>query len=542
MTDLPGRWTLLLFVSALLLPPQSPGQQDVLTYHNDNSRTGQNLHETVLTPANVKPATFGKLYVVAMDGKVDAQPLYVSRLDIPGKGQHDVVFAATEHDSIYAFDASNGSVFWKTSALKPDETPSDKQNCSQVMPEIGITATPVIDRQSGPHGAIYVVAMSKDARGAYHQRLHALDLTTGAELFKGPKEITARFPGTGDDSHNGSVLFDPKQHEDRAGLVLLKGVVYTSWSSHCDYRPYTGFVIGYDEHTLAQAGVFDFAPNGNEAAIWNSGAAPAADESGNLYFSVANGSFDTTLNARGFPIKGDYGNAFVRLTPSGAPNTRTLHVSDYWSMYNTVAESDRDEDLGSGGLVLLPQMPDQSGTVRHLGVGAGKDEHVYVFDSSHMGKFNPKDNSNLYQDIPGALHGPEFGELAWFNGAVYVGAVNDNLRAFRVTAGKLSRQADSMSKNLFPYPGSNPVFSANGTANAIVWAYDNGVPVQRRPAVLRAYDPSDLTHEYYDSNQAPNGRDQLGTGNKFISPTVGGGRVFVGTTYTVVAFGLLTPH
>jgi hypothetical protein len=335
------------------------------------------------------------------------------------------------------------------------------------------------------------------------------------------------------------VVFDPKQHEDRAGLLLVNGVVYTSWSSHCDYRPYTGFVIGYDEHTLARAGVFDFAPNGNEASIWNSGAGPAADATGNLYFSVANGSFDTKMNAKGFPEKGDYGNSIVRLTPSGTGASRVLHVSDYWTMCNTVDESDRDLDLGSGGLLLLPGLTDGTGTVRHLGVGAGKDAHLYVFDTNHMGKFNPNDNSNLYEDIPGALHGPEFGELAWFNGLVYIGAVNDSLRAFRVSGAKLSREAVSVSKNAFPYPGSNPVISANGTANGILWAYDNGVPGQKRPAVLRAYNPSDLGHEFYDSNQAPGGRDQFGVGNKFISPTVVGGRVFVGTTNSVVAFGLL---
>ncbi|MGC2657628.1 MAG: hypothetical protein WA324_06600 [Bryobacteraceae bacterium] len=535
MTKFISRRTVSAVFTTLLLPMAAMAQQDVFTFHNDNARTGQNLHETVLTPASVNSATFGKLFTVLMDGKVDAQPLYVSRLDIPPKGERNVVYAVTEHNSIYAFDASNGVVLWKVSALKPDEAPSDRQQCSQVSPEIGITATPVIDRKVGPHGAIYVVAMSKDSKGAYHQRLHALDLVTGAELLKGPREIAARYPGSGDTSKNGMVVFDPRMHEDRAGLLLVNGVVYTSWSSHCDYRPYNGFVIGYDEQTLAPTGTFNFAPNGNEAAIWNSGAAPAADAEGNLYFSVANGTFDSTLNARGFPGNADYGNAFVRLTPVGTGPSRALHVSDYWTMYNTVDESDKDLDLGSGGLILLPGAP---GTA-HLGVGAGKDQHLYVFETDHMGKFNPKDNSNLYEDIPGALHGPEFGELAWFNGAVYVGAVNDSLRAFRLTGGKLSQQAISVSKNLFPYPGSNPIISANGTANAILWAYDNGVPQQARPAALRAYDPANLGHEYYDSDQAPNGRDQFGVGNKFISPTVADGRVFVGTTHSVVAFGLL---
>lgn len=520
-------------------------QVDVLTWHYDNQRTGHNLSEHILTPANVNASHFGKLFSVPVDGKVDAEPLVVSNLLIPKHGKHNVVFAATEHDSVYAFDANNGTVYWHVSLLKPGEMPSDHRNCSQVIPEIGITATPVIDRRAGDHGTIYVVAMSKDSSGHYHQRIHALDLSNGAEELNGPVEIQATYPGTGDKTNGKDVVFAPGQHEDRAALLLSKGVVYTSWSSHCDIRPYTGWTIGYNQSTLKQTGVFDFAPNGSEAAIWASGGGTAAGPQGNLYFSVANGTFDTKLNAQGFPSKADYGNAFVRLTPeTGHPPDQSLHLSDYWTMHNTVNESDKDMDLGSGGLLLF-NAHDSSGRVLHLGTGAGKDRNVYVFDRDHMGKFNPADNSNIYQELPGALHGREFASPAIFGDTVYYGAVDDKVRAFKVSNGKLLPSPSSVTSNTFPYPGTTPVITANGRKDAIVWAYDNGASGHsgtrnQTPAVLYAYDANNLGTELYDSNQAPDGRDHFGIGNKFIVPTVVNGHVYVGTTDSVVAFGLLS--
>ena len=234
----------LVFCAALA------AQTNVVTYHNDNMRTGQNLFESVLTPQNVQAATFGKLLNLAVDGKVDAQPLVISALPIPGKGTHNVLFVATEHDSLFAFDADTGVNYWQVSLLKAGETSSDNRGCGQVSPEIGITGTPVIDPLAGPHGTIYVVAMSKDSNSAYHQRLHAIDITTGGEQFGGPVDVQASYPGSGDNSANGQVVFDPKQYKARTGLLLANGVVYTSWASHCDARPYTGWVIGYNETTL----------------------------------------------------------------------------------------------------------------------------------------------------------------------------------------------------------------------------------------------------------------------------------------------------
>lgn len=516
-----------LLVVAFCLSSLS-AQTNVLTYRNDNMRTAQNLTESVLTPTNVKQATFGKLLNLPVDGKVDAQPLVASGLTIPGQGVHDVVFAVTEHDSTYAFDANTGAVLWQVSALQAGEIPSDNRGCGQVTPEIGITATPVIDLNAGPHGTIYLVAMSKTSTGSvYHQRLHALDLTTGAEQFNGPVDIQATYPGTGDNSSNGTVVFDPKQYKDRTALLLVNGVVYTSWASHCDIRPYTGWTIGYNQNTLAQTGVFNFTPNGNEAAIWGAGGGAAADSSGNLYFDLGNGTFDTTLTAGGFPNRGDFGNSFVKLAPSNG----TLSAVDYWTMFNTVSESNADTDLGSGGVMLLPDVLDAQGNVRHLGTGAGKDRNVYVFDRDNMGKFNPNSNGNIYQQLVTVLSGSEFASPAYFNGYVYYGSVGDVIRAFKVTAAVLSSTPAFTSQTSFGYPGTSPSVSASGNANGILWAVQNS-----SPAVLHAYDANDLVTEFYNSSQAGT-RDQFGPGNKFITPTIANGKVFVGTQNSVAVFG-----
>lgn len=528
---MPKRFSILFAVYAVLIPANCFSQTDVLTWHNDNLRTGRNLSETSLTPANVKSATFGKLFNLSVDGKVDAQPLYASAVPKAGGGTSNVLFVVTEHDSVYAFSADSGAAFWPTvSMLKAGESPSDSRGCGQVSPEIGITGTPVIDRGAGPHGTIYLVAMSKDANGKYHHRLHALDITTGAEQFGGPVEIQASYPGTGDNSSGGTVVFDPAQYKARPGLLIVNGIVYTSWSSHCDIRPYTGWLMGYDKLTLAQTSVLNFAPNGSEAAIWNAGAGPAADANGNIFISMANGTFDTALNAQGFPSKGDYGNAFVKV----GLNAGKLTVSDYWTMDNTTAESNSDQDLGSGGILLLPDVVDSQGTTRHLGVGAGKDRNLYIVDRDNMGKFTAANNNNIYQELSLALGGGEFGTPAWFNGSVYVGSVGDSIRQFKVAAAKLGTSPFSTTSHTFPYPGTTPSISANGTSNAILWAAENTTP-----AVLHAYDANNLATELYNSSQAAGNRDQFGAGNKYIVPTIANGKVFVGTTNSVGVFGLL---
>jgi hypothetical protein len=500
---------------------------DVLTYKNDLSRSGQNISESILTPATVTSSTFGLLRSLPADGKVDAQPLYASQLAISGS-THNVVFVATEHDSVYAFDADSGSVLWQVTLLASGETLSDTHGCSQVTPEIGVTSTPVIDRSAGAHGILYVVGMSKDASSAYHQRLHALDLATGAELLAGPVEIAASFPTAA----GGTSMFSAGQHEERAALLLANGTIYTSWTSHCDSAPYYGWLIAYSATTLARTAVLNVAPNsgGVGPAIWMSGGGPAADSQGNIYLLTANGSFETTMDANGFPNKQDYGNSFLKISTAGG----SLSVADYFTMYNEVAESNADQDLGSGGEMLLPDLTDSTNTVRHLAVGAGKDGNIYVVNRDALGKFNSSNNQQIWQQLSGALPSGIWSTAAYFNGTVYYGDVGATLKAFSISNAKLSSTPQSQSPSQFTYPGTAPSVSANGTANAIVWAHENS-----NPAVLHAYDAANLAHELYNSNQASANRDQFGAGNKYITPTVADGKVFVGTTNGVAVFGLL---
>ena len=512
-------------------PPPPPGNHtDVTTYKNDLARSGQNLTETALTLANVKSATFGKLRFLATDGLVDAQPLYLSALMV-GSSAHNVAFVATENDTVYAFDSDSGAVVWQKTLLGSGETPSDDRGCGQVTPTIGVTSTPVIDRSAGAHGIIYLVAMSRDASGTYHQRLHALDVTTGTELSGAPVEITAVFPASG----GGSNTFAPGNYEERAALLLLNGVIYTTWTSHCDFSPYTGWVIAYNSSTLTQTGVLNVAAHnaGGGPAIWMAGGGPAADSAGNVYVLTANGDFDTTLT-NGFPSLGDYGNSFVKIAPGGG----TLTVADYFTMYNEVSESNGDVDLGSGGIMLLPDVVDSGGTTRHLAVGAGKDSNLYVVNRDSMGKYNPginnqMNNNQIWQELPGALPGGIWSTPAWYNGAVYYGSVDSPLRAFKVSNALLVSPPSSQTLLSFPYPGTAAAISANGSGNGIVWAHENSAA-----AVLHAYDAGNLATELYNSNQA-GGRDSIGAGNKFITPTIADGKVFVGTTNGVAVFGLL---
>ena len=510
-------------------PPPPPGSShtDVITYKNDLARTGQDLTETVLTPANVRYPTFGKLRFLGTDGRVDAQPLYLSALMIGGTA-HNVVFVATENDTAYAFDSDTGAVLWQQTLLGAGELPSDDRSCSQVTPTIGITATPVIDRGAGAHGLVYLVAMSRAASGTYHQRLHALDVTTGAEQLNGPVEIAAIYPASG----GGSNSFDAGSYEERAGLLLLNGAIHTTWTSHCDNAPYTGWVIAYDSSTLAQTAVLNVAANspGGGPSIWMAGGGPAADAAGNIYLLTANGAFDTTLDANGFPSQGDYGNSFLKIATTGGK----LAVADYFAMYNEVAESNADVDLGSGGILLLPDATDSGGATRHLAVGAGKDGNLYVVNRDSMGKFNPNNNDQIWQELPGVLGAGIWSTPAYFNGTVYYGPQGGPLLAFKLSNALLGGSPSSQTAGNFPYPGTAPAVSANGTANGIVWAHENA-----GSAVLHAYAAGNLATELYNSTQAPGGRDSFGAGNKFITPTIADGKVFVGTTNGVAVFGLL---
>jgi hypothetical protein len=512
--------------AAVLTVTAASASADVTTYKYDAMRSGQNPAESTLTPANVNVSTFGKLNNLLVDGKVDAQPLYLSNLTVAGSN-HDVLFVETEHDSVYAFDANVGTVLWHVSLLGAGETTSDDRGCSQVVPEIGITATPVVDRHANTHGAIYVVAMSKDSSSNYHHRLHALDITTGAELAPGPTEIQATY---------GASTFVPGQYEERAALLLSNDTIYSTYTSHCDSGAYGGWIIAFNESTLAVNGVLNVAMGASGSgyasqgpSIWMSGGGPAVDSAGNVYLLTANGRFETTLNAAGFPSGGDYGNSFLKLSFSG----NTISVADYFTMSGELTESADDADLGSGGIMLLPDLSDSGGTVRHLAVGAGKDGNIYVVNRDNMGRFSAVGN-DIWQELDGVLSGGIWSTPAYFNSTVYYGPQNGALKAFSITDARLSAAPTSQTTTQFAAPGTLPVVSANGTSNAIVWAYEN-----TSPAVLHAYSAGNLATELYNSNQAANGRDQFGSGNKFIAPLVINGKVFVASTNSVAIFGLL---
>lgn len=527
---------------------------EVWTYHNDNARSGLNPDEIVLTPTSVNADSFGRLFTLPVDGNVDAQPLCVSSVPIfingVFKGRHNLVIVATENASVYGFDADSGTQYWKTSLLGDTEIPSDNRNCGQVSPQIGITATPVIGRGKGPYGAVFVVSMSKNATvnpAVYHQRLHALDLSNGTDLPGSPVEISANYPGSGPNNDGkGHVIFDPAQYKERPGLLMVNGNIYTSWSSHCDHPPYTSWIIAYGEQTLAQTAVLNLDPNGTPAtgsflpdgsgsSFWNSGAGPAADSEGNIYELSANGPFDTNLNF-GFPRSGDYGDSFIKLTTQ-----RGLQVLDYFSPFDQNSDANTDADLGSGGIVLLPDMVDVNRRVRHLAVAAGKDQNIYVVDRDRPGKINlsSADNRNLYQEIHTAFQHGVFGTAAYFNGAIYYGAVNSTLRRYTFSNARLNTTPASETALMYAYPGTTPSISSFGDTNGIVWTYEN-TTTSGTPAVIHAYDALDLSREFYNSAQNAT-RDQFGVCNKFITPTISNGKVYAGSTDSVGVFGLLRP-
>ena len=500
---------------------------DVLTYHNDTMRTGQNLTETTLTPSNVNSSTFGLLRILTADAPVDATPLIASKVSIGGL-THNVVYVASEHDSVYAYDADSGAALAQVSLLGSGETPSDTHSCSQVQPEIGITATPVIDRSVGPNGTLYVVAMSKDSSGTYYQRLHALDLVTLADRVPAVV-IQATSPGSGPNSTNGILTFQAGQYKERGALLAANGQIYTVWASHCDDMPYNGWIIAYNESTMAQTAVLNYTPSGTQGAIWNV-AGLAADSAGVLYGLAGNGTFDSTLSDTGFPGHADYGNAAIKVTSTG----NALTIVDYFATSNTVSESNSDTDLGSGSPLLLPDQTDATGTTRHLMIGAGKDGNVLLLDRDNLGKFNVTTNQ-AYQYLASALPGGLFSAFAYFNGSVYVADVGGTLKAFALTQGLLPASPSSQSAATFGYPGSSPSVSANGASNAIVWAI---LSAESGAAVLHAYNPANLQQQYYNSTQAANNRDAFGNGQKFITPVIANGKVFVGTPNGVAVFGV----
>jgi len=503
-------------------------QVSVTTYRNNLARTGENLAETILTPANVNPVQFGKIFSRPVDGQLYAQPLYLPSVTIAGKGVHNAVFVPTQHDSVYAFDADsdtgpNGSPLWQVSlantvAGETTASVADVLNCPTIAPELGITGTPVIDPSTN---TLYVVAMTKRGDQIFH-RLHALDVASGAERPGSPVLIAASVPGTGDralSSSSTSVKFDAYFYKNRAGLLLLNGVVYTGWTSHCDSRSYHGWIIAYDARSLQQVAVFNTTPNGYQGSIWMGGAAPAADAEGNIYAISGNGSFDADANGL------NLGDSFVKLS------SPALNVIDYFTPFNQLYLDRADIDLGSSGAVLLP---DLAGSLTHqrLLVSAGKEGRIYLLDRDRMGRFNPDGDGQIVQSIECAV-GAAFGGPAYFNRTLYFSAAYDRLKAFSVSGAHIETPPVSQSTLVFDYPGAIPAISANGSSNGIVWVVESDYG-----GSLHAYDASNLANELYNT-QMNRARDVLGSFVRFSVPTIANGRVYVGTGAALVAFGLL---
>jgi len=514
----------------LLLAAGDQAPVNVATYRNNLARTGENLQETILTPANVNPEQFGKILSYPVDGQIYAQPLYLASVPIPEKGTRNVVFAATEHNSVYAFDADCGApddcTLWQvnltdSAAGETTLTPEDALNCQSITGELGITGTPVIDPSAG---TLYVVSLSKRGdRGAeiFH-RLHALDVATGAERPHSPVLIDATVPGVGGDSFSPSpVKFLPYFHKNRAGLLLLNGVVYTGWTSHCDARSYHGWIIAFDAGDLHPVSVFNSTPNANQGAFWMGGAAPAADAQGNIYAVSANGEFDWDENGL------DLGNSVIKLSSPG------LTVSDYFTPFNQsrMDKAELELELGSGAAVLLP---DSVGSAehRHLLVSAGKEGRIYLLDRDQMGHFQPDSDSQIVQSIEDAT-GAIFGGPAYFNNTLFFAAANDRVKAFPIAEARIGISPSSQSACVLKYPGAVPAVSANDSLNGIIWLIEYGIPGQ-----LRAFDASNLANELYTSQRNP-ARDSLGATIKFSVPTIANGRVYVGTANSLTVFGLL---
>jgi hypothetical protein len=513
-------------------PSQSSPQ--LLTAQVDNARTGANLNEKILTPASVNSAQFGKLFTCKVDGDVYAQPLYLTDLEIPGKGKHNVLFVATENDSVYAFDADGASStpLWHTTLANSAQgaRPLSERDvgCFFIAPQIGITSTPVIDIKSG---TLYVLARTKESKGLlhsdeFHQRLHALAITTGAEKFGGPVEITASVKGVGEGRSNGQIAFDPQRENPRAALLLANGTVYLSWGSSCDVGPYHGWLISYDAHTLAQKNVFNTSPDARDSAIWQGDAGPAADKDGNIFVVTGNGEFDAATNGR------DYGDSVLKLS-SGAQGLKLL---DYFTPSNQAQLNERDNDLGSSGPVLLA---DQPGAHPHLLVTAGKEGKIYLIDRDRMGKYQPGDDPHALQTIS-ASHGA-FGAMAYWNANVFFIGSDSRLEDFSVDRGQLKLKATSNTK--FFDSGATPAISANGTKDAIVWAASskNWNEPPGKPAVLYAYDAADVNHELYTTEQNST-RDRAGIALRFAIPSIVNGKVYLGSKGQVDVYGVLPRH
>jgi Legume lectin domain/Chitobiase/beta-hexosaminidase C-terminal domain len=516
-------------------------QVNIATYHNDNARTGQNIQETILTPANVNSGQFGKLFSVFVDGLVYAQPLYLSNVSIGG-GTHNVLYVATEHDSLYAIDADEGTVYWQISLIPSGGSTvnsSSDLGCSDLVPEVGITGTPVIDTSTG---TLYVVAKSK-VGGSLVQYLHAIDVATAAEKFSGPVFIQATVPGTASDGNGTTVSFSPHLENQRAALLLVNGHVVIGWASHCDFSPWHGWIMSYSANSLSQEAAFNTSADGSANGVWMSGGGLAADSTGNIFFATGNGTWNGTT---------DYGDSIVKLGP---PSGGKFPVLDYFTPYNQSSLAGGDTDVASGGLVLLPTLASNQQLLTQM----GKEGKIYLIDRNNMGKYCVKDvpacngnDPNIVEEIPGATAGV-WGSPAYWNGSVYWGGASDgggpdNLKAFSFNAnnsGQISASPTSKSLKAFSFSAPSPSISANGNSNGILWGLDDSAfgsscSGGSNCQVLYAYDATNLADMLYNSSQAANNRDVPGGAVKFATPIIANGKVYVGSQAAVSAYGAIS--
>ncbi len=506
----------LLLVHCSLARPANQSYAGVLTFHNDNGRTGQNLNETALTLTNVDQDKFGKIFDAKVDGEVYAQPLFVANVEIPGKGSHNVAYVATQHDTVYAFDADGLSaepLWMKSLALESGATSIPEE---VVGTEIGISSTPVID---GATGTMYVVAATSENGNIFH-RLHALDITSGDEKFGGPVKIQASVSGTGTGSSGGQIQFQPLIQFQRAALLLSKNVIYIAWGSYNDLGLYHGWVMAYDATSLDQVGVWNDTPNGQKGGIWLANCGLSADPDGNVYVLTGNGTFSADSGGS------DYGDSFVKLNMTSGQIT----VKDFFTPFNQIELELNDNDLGSTGLVLFPDM---NGPVAHLGITAGKEGRIYLVNMDDLGKYQVGSDSQIVQSIPNALGGtPDARNLStavYWQGNVYFVGHNDVLKQFKMVNGQLTSAAQNSYG--FGYTAASSV-SSNGTSDGILWTAESGADV------LHAYDATNVATELYNSSQAGT-RDSFGRIEHFNPPTVANGKVYVGGKTDFAIFGLL---
>jgi hypothetical protein len=532
----------------------------VFTYHNDLSRDGANTQEYALTPSTVTTATFGKLFSCPVDGAVYTQPLWVPGLSIGG-GKHNVIFVATQHDTVFAFDAdaSPCMTYWHQNLLDtphggtPGEGPvvwNDVGNCfGDVYPEVGVTGTPVIDPTTN---TIYLVSASESnpvtpgncsgSSATFYHRVHALDITTGNEQPNSPATIAASIAGNGDGSSGGMVSFNSQFHHNRSGLALSNGIVYVAFAAHEDAIPYHGWLFGYSASNVRQqTSVFNTTPNGiggADGGIWAGGGAPAVDGVGDVYVSTGNGVFD---EGSGMSLENDYGDSILRLTPvvgpTITPNGLNLQLNGWFTPYDEASLQAGDTDLGSGAVVLLP---DQTAAPTHLLVEIGKEGVAYLIDRDNMGQFQAANNNQIVEafNASGVWGTPAF----WQNG-LYTAGAGDSLKLFSFSSGLFVSTPSSQSSTGFGYPGATPSLSSQGASNGIAWAIDASLygyaSPGTGPTILHAYDATNLASELWNTTMAANNRDQAGNAVKFVPPTIANGKVYLSTRTEIDVYGLL---